>query len=221
MIYFLDIFGTFIFAITGAIKAVKHELDIFGVTILSIAAGIGGGIIRDLLIGAVPPAAMKHEEYLLICIAAAFLVFFLTKKIAEQWDIILILDAFGLGIFTLIGTSKGMDAGLGAIGILMTGTMTATGGGVIRDLLANEIPTILKKDFYATATIIGGIVFIILNELNIDTALIYLITFLTTTGIRLLVMKLGLKLPSVKSLKASPSELVKQRKNDIRGKIQK
>ena len=213
MIYFLDISGTFIFALTGAIKAVKYELDIFGVTILSIATGIGGGMIRDILIGSTPPAALKHEEYLLICIAAAFLVFFTSRIIAETWDIILFFDAVGLGVFTVIGAAKGMGAGLGIVGIIMTGTMTATGGGLIRDLLANEIPTILKKDFYATATIIGGIVFIILNKLDIETNLLFLLTFITTTGIRLLAMKLNIKLPAVKSLKASPRELSKQRKN--------
>jgi uncharacterized membrane protein YeiH len=210
MIYFLDIFGTFIFALTGAIKAVKYELDIFGVTILSIATGIGGGMIRDIIIGSTPPAALKHEEYLLICIAAAFLVFFTSRMIAERWDIIMFFDAVGLGVFTVIGAAKGMDAGLGIVGIIMTGTMTATGGGLIRDLLANEIPTILKKDFYATATIIGGILFIVLNKLNIETNLLFLFTFITTTGIRLLAMKLNIKLPAVKSLKASPSELSKQ-----------
>ncbi len=212
MIYFLDIFGTLIFAISGAIKAVKYELDIFGVTILAIATGIGGGMIRDLLIGSVPPAALQHEEYLITCIAGAFLVFFLSKKIAERWNIILILDAVGLGVFTFIGASKGLGSGLGVIGILMTGTMTATGGGVVRDLLANEIPIILKKDFYATATIIGGIVFSLLNRLDINPTIVFFLTFLTTTGIRLIAMKLDIKLPAVKSLKASPSELSKERR---------
>ena len=216
MIYFLDIFGTLIFAISGAIKAVKYELDIFGVTILAIATGIGGGMIRDLLIGSVPPAALQHEEYLITCIAGAFLVFFLSKKIAERWNIILILDAVGLGVFTFIGASKGLGAGLGVIGILMTGTMTATGGGVIRDLLANEIPIILKKDFYATATIIGGIVFSLLNRLDINPTIVFFLTFLTTTGIRLIAMKLDIKLPAVKSLKASPSELSKKRRKNSR-----
>ncbi len=98
MIYFLDIFGTLIFAVSGAVKAVKYELDIFGVTILAIATGIGGGMIRDILIGSVPPAALKHEEYFIICIFGALSVFFLSKKIAERWDIILMLDAVGLGV---------------------------------------------------------------------------------------------------------------------------
>ncbi len=203
MIYCLDIFGTFVFAVTGAIKAVKCQLDVFGVVILSIATGIGGGIIRDLLTGTAPPEALKHEEYLLICIAAALPVFFLSKNISEKWNIILFLDAVGLGIFTVIGAAKGLGAGLGIIGILITGTMTATGGGVVRDLLANEIPTILKKDFYATATIIGGIVFIILNKLGMDTTFIFLITFITTTGTRLFAMKLNIKLPSAKPLRSS------------------
>ena len=212
MIYFLDIFGTLVFAVSGAVKAVKYELDIFGVTILSIATGIGGGIIRDILIGSVPPVALQHEEYLLTCIIGALFVFFLSKKIAERWDIILILDALGLGIFTVIGAAKGMGADLGVIGIIMTGTMTATGGGVIRDLLANEIPTILKKDFYATATIIGGLVFIILSKTGIETTLLFFLTFTTTTGIRLIAMKFNIKLPAVKSLKASPGKLAKERK---------
>ncbi len=109
-----------------------------------------------------------------------------------------------------------MGAGLGLIGIIITGTMTATGGGIIRDLLANEIPTILKKDFYATAALIGGLVFIILSKTGMNTTLVFFLTFLTTTGIRLLAMKFNIKLPAVKSLKASPSELSMQRKKGNR-----
>lgn len=212
MIYFLDLLGTFIFALTGGIKAVKHELDVFGVVILSISTGIGGGMIRDILIGSTPPAALKHEEYLLICIAAAVIVFFTARIIAQRWNIILFFDAVGLGVFTVIGASKGMGSGLGVIGVLMMGTMTATGGGIIRDILANEIPAILKKDFYATATIIGGIVFIILNKTGLADSLIFILTFITVTGIRLIAMKLNIKLPAVKSRKVSRAAFFKQNK---------
>ena len=170
MLEFLDLFGTFIFGLSGAFRAVKYELDLLGVLILSITTGVGGGMIRDILIGSTPTAALQDERYIIVSIVAGVLVFLGAKRLAKEWRKIIVSDAIGLGVFTAIGVSKATTFGLGPIGAVMMGVITATGGGVIRDLMVREIPGVLSRDFYATASIIGGFSYILVGLMGANLA---------------------------------------------------
>jgi uncharacterized membrane protein YeiH len=212
MIHILDIFGTFVFAVSGAFRAVRHELDILGVLVLSIATGVGGGIIRDIMLGTTPPAAFQNQIYILVSVAGGIVVFIAAGKIAPRWDCVMIADAIGLSVFTAIGAAKAQDAQIGIIGIIMMAAITATGGGVIRDVLVSEIPAVLNADFYATAALIGGAVFAAANRLGLDNNTQLICAIIITFVLRVLAMKYGFSLPKVHSLPASPSQLTRNRK---------
>jgi uncharacterized membrane protein YeiH len=148
----LDLGGTFVFAISGAAAAVKHRLDIFGVMVLSFAAGNAGGIIRDLLIGAVPPAAISDWTYVGVSLLAGFLTFFGYSVIARLTNPVLWFDAAGLAFFAVAGTQKALVHGLNPVMAALLGMLTGIGGGMLRDVLVNEIPTVLRADLYSSQT---------------------------------------------------------------------
>lgn len=212
LIYILDILGTFAFAISGAFRAVKYELDILGVIVLSVATGVGGGIIRDCLLGSFPPVALLDQRYILICIVGALLVFFIAPKIAKRWHYVLLADAVGLSVFAVIGATKAEAAHAMPLTIIMMAMVTATGGGVIRDLLVNEIPAILKTDFYATVAFLGGALYLLFGLLHIDHNSQISLTIMITLIARLFGMKYSINLPRVKALPASPSQIAGNRK---------
>lgn len=212
IIHIIDIFATFVFAVSGAFRAVKHELDLLGVLVLSIATGVGGGITRDIILGTTPPVAFRDENYLLVCILAGFTVFLVAPWIAKRWNIVLIADAVGLGLFSATGAEKAMSLGLGPIGVMFSGALTATGGGVIRDILVREIPDVIKEDFYATAAIAGGAVFYFSSGHGISNFYSFMASFVFTTMLRFIAMHVKIKLPKVKRLPDSPSRLTKSRK---------
>ena len=135
LIFILDLFGTAVFAVTGAVKGVRHKLDIFGVTVLACCVGVGGGMVRDCIIGAAPVAALRNEQYILICIATGIAVFYTAKYWMRYRDIIQFGDAVGLGVFTALGAQKGFACELSFTGIVLCGVFTAIGGGIIRDIL--------------------------------------------------------------------------------------
>lgn len=212
MIYALDIFGTFVFAVSGAFRAVKYELDMLGVLVLAISTGVGGGILRDLLLGDMPPAAFRDETYLFTCLGGGMLVFLAAKKIAARWDCVMAADALGLSVFAAIGAAKAASCGMGIIGIIMMAALTACGGGVIRDILVSEIPAVLKADFYATAALIGGACFIIAARMGFSEGVQLLCSAGATFLLRIIAMKYGISLPKAKSLSSSPSQLTRKRK---------
>lgn len=194
-----DIFGTFVFAITGAVRGVRHRLDFLGVIVLACTVGVGGGILRDLLLGATPVAAYEHESYLIVCIITAIVVFFLAPQIVGRWHLVAFGDAIGLGVFTALGAAKGMLYGVGPIGIILSGVFSAVAGGVLRDMMVKEIPAVLTSDFYATASLIGGGVFLLLLQTPLPFVLQISITAAVVTTIRLLAMKFKVHLPVAKS----------------------
>jgi uncharacterized membrane protein YeiH len=212
MIHILDIFGTFIFAVSGAFRAVRHELDILGLLVLAIATGVGGGIISDIILGATPPAVFQDEIFIIVSVLGGLVVFFAAGKIAPRWDCVMFADAIGLSVFAAIGAAKAQDARLGVIGIIMLAAITATGGGVIRDVLVSEIPAVLRADFYATAALIGGAAFAAAEYLGFSRNYQLFVAITVTLCLRILAMKYNLSLPKVRSLPASPSQLTKNRK---------
>lgn len=208
----LDLVGTLAFAISGAFRAVKYELDILGVIVLAIATGVGGGIVRDLLLGITPPVALQNELYLLICVCGALAVFLAAPKIAVRWDFVMLADAVGLGVFTAIGAAQAELSGAGIFTIMILAALTACGGGVIRDLLVREIPAVLTSDFYATASLIGGACFVALRPLGWTPDVRLACAIAVTLCLRLIAMRYGISLPRAKRLPASPSQLTELRK---------
>ena len=192
----LDLLGTAIFALTGAVVGVRRKFDIFGVTVLGCCVGVGGGMIRDCIIGATPVAALGNEWYLIICVAVALATYGSVKYWFHWRGIIQIADALGLGVFTAIGAIKGDAYDLGASGIMLCGVLTAIGGGVIRDVLSGTIPVVLRSDFYATASLLGGGLYCILAHFGCPLFFSFLIVCAFVTGLRLLAIKLHIQLPA-------------------------
>lgn len=195
LVYSLDIFGTFIFAIAGALKAVRYQLDLFGVMVLALATGVGGGVMRDVLMGFGPAAIFHDENYLVACLAGALTVFFFARKIAERLPLIRYADALGLGVFTAIGAAKALSFGFGPLGVVMLAVITATGGGVLRDLLVTEIPNIIRTDFYATAAAIGAMSMLAGASMGLAAPHQLAIAAATTTGLRIAAIIFRMRLP--------------------------
>jgi len=156
----LDIVGIIVFAISGALTGVEKRLDIFGVIFLADATALGGGFIRDALLGAFPVAALHDWRYLVAPTLTGLIVFYIHPAIAKLSRILLIVDAAGLALFAVAGAHKALDHGIGAVGACAIGTITAIGGGIIRDVVVREIPTVLHKEIYATAALLGGVLFV-------------------------------------------------------------
>lgn len=200
LLYSLDLLGTVVFALTGALKAVKYQLDWLGILVLSAITGVGGGVLRDVILGDTPPVAFINEFYLILSLGSGLLVILILPlapkgRYRSLQRLILIGDAMGLGVFTLIGAAKGFHSGLGPVGVLFTGAVTACGGGLIRDLLVKEIPALLKRDFYATASILGGVLYLLLNGRITSSGLVMFLTILFTLSLRIGAIKFGINLP--------------------------
>lgn len=198
ILYILDLTGTFVFAVSGGLKATRHDLDLLGIFVLATLTGVGGGITRDLLLGATPPAVFQDELFFFICLAGGLAAFWASSHIEPRWREMMIADAIGLGVFAGIGAAKAQAFGLGPLGIIMMAGLTATGGGVIRDMLVREIPAVIQKDFYATAALAGGLCFLLLSFLNTSAPIQLAITALVTTGLRFYAMFSRLNLPKAK-----------------------
>jgi uncharacterized membrane protein YeiH len=152
----LDLLGIFVFALSGAAAAVSKQLDLFGVLVLASVAALGGGLLRDVLLGALPPAALRDSRYLLVPLLAGFAVFLRSSFVERLASPVRLLDAAGLGLFVAAGTIKALDAGLGAVPAVALGSITGIGGGMARDLLVGEVPVVLRRELYAVPAILGA-----------------------------------------------------------------
>jgi uncharacterized membrane protein YeiH len=166
-VHILDLGGTFVFAISGAIAAVNRRLDIFGIVVLSFVAGNFGGIGRDLLIGSVPPAALTDGRYLLVSCLAGLITFFSYAGVKRLHGPVLLFDAAGLSFFAVAGAQKAMEFGLSPVMSALLGMMTGIGGGMTRDMLLAEIPQVLRSDLYAVAALAGASVVVVGDELGL------------------------------------------------------
>ena len=151
MILWLDLLGTFVFALSGAMLAVRRSLDLFGVMVLAVAAGLAGGLIRDVSLDASPPAALDGMRYLITALAAAVAAFFGHRAIERLNRPVMLLDAMGLGLFTITGCQKALAYGLDPLPAVVLGVLSAIGGGVLRDLLVADVPRVLREEVYALA----------------------------------------------------------------------
>lgn len=194
----LDLGGTFVFAISGAAAAVKHRLDIFGVMVLAFAAGNAGGITRDLLIGAVPPAAVANWSYLGVSILAGFVVYFWYPLIARLNNPVLWFDAVGLAFFAVAGTEKALMFQLNPVMAALLGMLTGIGGGMLRDVLVNEIPAVLRADLYALAALAGAVVVVAGHLLGLHPLGPAVIGGLLCFALRFMAIRYGWHLPSAR-----------------------
>lgn len=194
---FLGILGTVAFAISGALLAIKKDMDYFGIVFSAITTSVGGGIIRDILINKDLPAALSDPIYIIISIISALITIFFYNKVLCMNKLLLITDAIGLGAFTAIGSQIAITSGIThPIVIIILAILTGTGGGVIRDVLAKEIPFIFQKEVYAVASMLGSLLFIILNKYIGNEAALYG-CFTLTVVIRIYCMKKNIHLKKV------------------------
>lgn len=196
LIQFLDLFGTMAFAVTGALKAIEHKLDIFGVIVLSAITGLAGGIIRDVLLGKIPPSGISELSYVSIAIVTAIVVFFLYPRIKRQIGLFLIFDAVGLGVFTIIGATIAFNMyGFNVLLMIFGGIITAIGGGIIRDTLVNETPLVFRKELYASISFIGVILYILLIYQGMNLEVSSIICVLFVTALRIMALRFKWNLP--------------------------
>ena len=200
VLYFFDLFGTFAFAVSGAILGIKKDMDIYGMFILAISVGVGGGTMQDVLLSRTPPFVLTDINYMIVIAAATLIVFFLNSKVVKDMPMkaLNIADAIGLGVFTSIGATVAVECNVEWYGIIFFGVMTAMAGGMIRDTLAGEVPFVLKKEVYASASIAGGILFIILYKSNVGMNINILITSIFVTLIRIVAIYKNWNLPHFK-----------------------
>ncbi len=193
----LDYIGTSVFAISGALAAMRRKFDSFGVLILAAVTAIGGGSLRDVLIGNTPVGWMVHWEYLIIIVCSTLVAMLFRKKLAYFRKTMFLFDAIGLGIFTIIGFELGMAANLHPIICVLLGTLSASFGGVLRDILSNEVPLIFHKEVYASLSIIGAIVFYALLQTSLDININYIITSALVVILRILAVRYEWVLPKI------------------------
>jgi uncharacterized membrane protein YeiH len=194
-VHILDLVGTFVFAISGAVAAVNRRLDIFGILVLSFVAGNFGGITRDLLIGAVPPAALTDWRYLLVSILAGLITFFWYAGIDRLRSPVLLFDAAGLSLFAVTGAQKATEFGLDPIMAALLGMLTGIGGGMMRDVLLAEIPQVLRSDLYAVAALAGASMVVIGNLLGLSYGVSALTGAALCFGLRFMAIRHGWHLP--------------------------
>ena len=197
MFYTIDILGTIAFAISGVLVAINKKMDLFGILIIAFVTAVGGGTLRDILIGETPVAWMKDMTFTYVIIASAIFAIIFRKKINYLRTSLFLFDTIGIGLYTVVGIDKGINADLHPIICIALGTMTASFGGVIRDILCNEIPVIFRKEIYATACIIGGVTYFLLSELPIENNIVFVIAGLAVITIRLLAVKFKIALPNI------------------------
>jgi uncharacterized membrane protein YeiH len=193
----LDVLGTFAFAISGASMAMQKKLDIFGILVCSFATAIGGGTLRDLMIGDLPVKWLTNELIIVVIFLGALVAIVRRAAVTHYAKALFLFDSLGLGLFTILGIQKGIDNGFSAGIAISLGTITACFGGVIRDVLLNHVPLIFRKEIYASACIAGGILFFILLQFSLPIAVVQAVCIVVIVLIRIVAVKYNLSLPAL------------------------
>jgi uncharacterized membrane protein YeiH len=204
----LDLIGTVVFALSGAVAGVKERLDLFGVLVLSFAAASAGGIMRDLLIGAVPPAAISDWRYLAVSLLAGLVVFFrypISERLRNMGNHVLIFDAAGLALFAVVGTQKALGYRLNPVMAALLGVLTGVGGGMLRDLLVAQVPNVLRAELYAVAALVGAVVVVVGHVLNLPPTPMAVAGAVVCFGIRFVAIRRGWHLPVAGTLRRTKS----------------
>jgi uncharacterized membrane protein YeiH len=190
-----DLGGTFVFALSGATAGVKHRLDLFGVLVLSFAAGSSGGIARDVMIGAVPPLAIADWRHIAVSVSAGLITFYWYPIINRLSSPVLLFDAAGLALFAVSGATKALAFDVGPVGAVVLGMLTGIGGGIVRDVLVREIPIVLRTELYAVAALIGAAAVVIGRMLHVPSLVAASTGAVLCFGLRFIAMRRGWQLP--------------------------
>ena len=193
----IDILGTIAFAISGVLVAMEKKLDVFGVFIVAFVTAVGGGSLRDVLIGSTPVGWMQAPTYLIVILITVFSSILFVNQLKNFRKSLFLFDTIGIGLYTMVGIEKGLAVELGPIMCVALGTMTACFGGVIRDILCNEIPVIFRKEVYATVCILGGAIYFILIQFPIEPAYAYSTGIASIIILRLIAVKYKISLPNI------------------------
>ncbi|HET6548143.1 MAG TPA: trimeric intracellular cation channel family protein [Solirubrobacter sp.] len=195
LMLWLNLVGTFVFGLSGGLAAVRARLDVFGVVVLAAVVGLAGGIVRDLLIGA-PPATFRDGRYLAAVGAAGAVCFFAGPALERVERSVLFFDAMGLAVFCVTGASKALDYDLGAVQAVILGAITGIGGGMLRDVLLRDVPTVLRHELYAIPALCGAGVVVLAHVAGSTNALFTLAGMLVCFALRLFGLRYGIDAPS-------------------------
>jgi len=191
----LNLMGTFAFGLSGGILAVKKRMDLFGVLVLSVATGLGGGILRDLILGHTPPATVTDWRYLAAAALAGIFVFSWYNRIANHGTFVTTFDAVRLSVFTVTGTVIALNAGLGPAPAALLGMLTGVGGGVVRDVLAAEVPLIFRSEVYAVASMLGAMIVMVASQAGFSGIPSEILAALATFILRMVSVLRGWRIP--------------------------
>jgi uncharacterized membrane protein YeiH len=191
----LDLFGTFVFALSGAMVGVRHRLDLFGVLVLSFAAATAGGITRDLLIGAIPPASIADWRYIVVPVVAGLATFWWHPMIRRLQSPVLVFDAAGLSVFAVSGALKALAFGINPVAAVLLGMLTGIGGGMVRDVLVTEVPTVMHAEVYAVAALAGAAIVVVGHLLYFPSTPVAIVGAAVCFGLRLGAIRRGWELP--------------------------
>ncbi|TWD83814.1 putative membrane protein YeiH [Kribbella amoyensis] len=194
-LHVFDLVGIFVFGITGALVGVRKNLDVFGILVLSLVTGLGGGFLRDVLIGATPPAALQDWRYLVVPVVAGLVTFFLHPRIGRVERLVNIFDAAGLALFCVIGARKALEVGLSPLSAAMLGTISGIGGGVIRDVLSGRVPVVLRSEIYATPAFLGAGIVVLASAFDYDALWVPFAAAVVCFLIRLVAIRRGWNAP--------------------------
>jgi len=197
LILYFDYIGTMVFAISGTLMAAEKKLDIFGAMFIGFVTAIGGGTVRDMMLGDLPVAWIRSTDYFFIIIAGVVITVLFKKLVLKLRSTLFLFDTIGIGVFTLIGLKKALLLGIDAPLAVMMGLSSAVVGGVIRDTLCNEVPLIFHREIYATACIAGAVVYLILRWLQVPHVINESLTVVTIISIRLLAVHYNITMPTI------------------------
>lgn len=194
-IYSLDLFGTAVFAISGAMAAGRKSMDLFGVVVLAMVTALGGGTLRDVIISPQEVFWILDSVYIFVALSAGVLTFATARIVRLPREVLIITDALGLATFTVIGAQRAIESGAGATAAVIMGVMTGVVGGMMRDLLVGQIPLVLRKEIYATASLVGAVTFVLMNRFLTISAAGMIVPIIIVIAIRLATIRWNLSLP--------------------------
>ncbi len=195
MLAFLDYLGTIVFALSGALAAGKQRLDVFGMVVVAFVTAVGGGTIRDVVLGLQPVFWVTQPEYVTLIVVSALVAFATIRRFARPARWLLILDALGLAVFTVLGCQRAMLVTQSLPIVVMMGIMSGTAGGLIRDVLCNKVPVVLQREIYATAALLGGVTFVLLTWAGVAQDIVSLVAAGVVLVVRLAALRYRLSLP--------------------------
>jgi uncharacterized membrane protein YeiH len=195
----LNLIGVAAFAVSGALIGVRRELDVFGVCVVGVTTGIGGGIIRDVLLGIHPPMSMERWPNVAVSAAVSLIVFVAHTAFSKLWGGVVLFDAFGMGLFAASGAGFAIQHDAAGLAAVMIGATTAIGGGVVRDVLVNEVPLLLHRDLYALPALLGALLMVIFSDLGISYNVALVVGTIAATGLRLVALWQRWNLPKARA----------------------